>query len=215
MSIINNFIAEITAQIARLISGINAIWIKSEPCNSQRIFFANHTSNLDALVIWSSLPTNIRKKTRPIAAKDYWNKNRIRYYFAQKIFNVIMVTRPQNKSNTQTNRISSARKELNEIFSCLNKGYSLIIFPEGTRSLSENIGQFKAGLYHIAKKFPNIELVPVYIENLNRVLPKGEFLPVPILSRITFGKPVKILKDEIKGKFLERTRNIILELRGL
>lgn len=98
--------------------------------------------------------------------------------------------------------------------SALDRGDSLIIFPEGSRLGDDdgNLGEFKPGLFHLAKRHPSVQLVPVYLENLNRILPKGEFFPAPILAAVTFGSPLKLLEGEDKKDFLVRAKQAIEEL---
>jgi 1-acyl-sn-glycerol-3-phosphate acyltransferase len=95
----------------------------------------------------------------------------------------------------------------------LRAGDSLIIFPEGGRSPGGEIGDFKPGLHHLAREVPEAELVPVFIENLSRVLPKGEVLPVPVLCSVHFGAPVRLEAGETKQDFLQRARAAVLALR--
>jgi 1-acyl-sn-glycerol-3-phosphate acyltransferase len=95
----------------------------------------------------------------------------------------------------------------------LDEKSSLILFPEGTRNVTdEPLLPFKSGLYHLAKARPEIELVPVWIENLNRVMPKGEFVPIPLLCTVTLGAPVLMVADEDKSAFLGRCRGALLAL---
>jgi 1-acyl-sn-glycerol-3-phosphate acyltransferase len=89
----------------------------------------------------------------------------------------------------------------------------LIVFPEGSRSVNGDVGEFKSGLYYLAKKRPELELVPVHVDNLNRVLPRGEFLPVPMLSCITFGPPLWLEQQEPKLDFLARARRAVMTLK--
>jgi 1-acyl-sn-glycerol-3-phosphate acyltransferase len=91
--------------------------------------------------------------------------------------------------------------------------YSLIVFPEGSRSADCEMSEFKSGLYYLAKKRPDLELVPVYMENLNRILPRGEVLPVPLLSSITIGKPISLQPGEAKVDFLNRARQAVKSLK--
>jgi 1-acyl-sn-glycerol-3-phosphate acyltransferase len=91
--------------------------------------------------------------------------------------------------------------------------HSLIVFPEGGRSTTGELSEFKSGLYYLGKKRPDFELVPVHIDNLNRVLPRGEFLPVPLLSCITFGPPIWLEDGESKFGFLKRARECVLKLK--
>src|SRR4029078_1976507 len=138
------------------------------------------------IVGWAPLPREVRRRTRPVAAKDYWERGRIRRYMA-KTYNALLVDRKEIKVHQ-----SPGDMMLREIGST----HSLIIFPEGGRSTGEAVGEFKSGLYYLGKKRAELELVPVYIDNMNRVLPRGEFLPVPLLSCITFGPPMWLQAGE-------------------
>ena len=191
------------ALIARLLSGASVRWFDCQPDTCQRVYFANHTSHLDAVVLWSALPLNVRAVTRPVAAKDYWERGRIRRYMAS-LFNAILIDRREIKIHQ-----SPVDLMLREIAD----KYSLIVFPEGSRSTGEEIGEFKSGLYYLCKKRPDLELIPVHIENLNRILPRGEFFPVPLLSCITFGAPMWLEAGEPKVAFLERAREAVRKLK--
>jgi 1-acyl-sn-glycerol-3-phosphate acyltransferase len=192
------------AAIARFVTGANARWVGSVPDTRQRIYFANHTSNLDALVIWAALPSEIRALTRPVAARDYWIKNKLRRYLANEIFNAVLIER--KKPTVRDN-------PLTDMLSALGDKHSLIIFPEGGRQIGPEMAPFKGGLFHLAKDRPDIEFIPVLIENLNRILPKGEVLPVPLLGSLSFGAPIKLEESEAKTAFLERAQSAIKALR--
>ena len=191
------------ALIARLLSGASVRWVDCQPDTCQRVYFANHTSHLDAVVLWSSLPLHVRALTRPVAAKDYWERGRVRQYMA-KLFNAILIDRREIKIHQSP--VDLMLREIGDT-------YSLIVFPEGGRSSGEEIGEFKSGLYYLCKKRPDLELIPVHIENLNRILPRGEFLPVPLLSCITFGAPMWLEAGEPKQAFLERARDAVRKLK--
>ena len=190
------------AALARLLSGSSVRWIASQPDVCQRIYFANHTSHLDALVVWASLPQPVREVTRPVAAKDYWSRGVVRRWLAQEVFDAILIDRTAIKVHQ-----SPVDLMLREA----GTSHSLIVFPEGSRSVSGEIGEFKSGLYYLAKKRPDIELI--HIDNLNRVLPRGEFLPVPLLSCISFGPPLWLERGEAKLDFLARARRAVLVLK--
>lgn len=192
------------AALVKLISGVNVRWAGCVPDMRQRVYFANHTSHLDAAVVWAALPTEMRALTRPVAAKDYWVKGKLRQYLANHVFNAVLIERE---------KISAHDNPIDHLVEALGQRNSLIIFPEGTRSLTGEIGTFKSGLYHLAKRRPEIEFVPVLIDNLNRVLPKGEFLAVPLLSSVSFGAPLRLGADESKQAFLERARAAVMNLR--
>ena len=190
--------------IVRAVTGANARWAAPPVSGRQCIYFANHTSHLDAVVVWASLPSDLRDRTRPVAAKDYWDKSRPRRYLAAQVFNAVLIDR--TKVTVQNNPVTLMTEAMGEQF-------SLIIFPEGSRGAGDEVGTFKSGLFHLAQHRPEAALVPVFLENLNRVLPKGEFLPVPLLSTITFGAPLPTVPDEPKPAFLERARQALLNLR--
>jgi len=190
--------------LARILAGGNVLRIGFEPDERQRIYFANHTSHLDFVVIWSALPKRLRLLTRPVAARDYWERG-VKRYLALQVFNAVLVDRVRGDV--------AAPSALDVLLAGLGERHSLIIFPEGTRGDGTQLGAFKSGLYRLGMARPDVELVPVYIDNLNRVLPKGEFVPVPMLASVSFGAPMRVGEGESKAGFLERARSAILELR--
>lgn len=196
----------ILALIARFLSGASVRWIDCQPDTCQRVYFANHTSHLDAIVLWSALPTEVRSLTRPVAAKDYWSAGPIRRYLSTRVFNALLIDRTEIKVHQ-----SPVDLMIREIA----HRYSLIVFPEGGRSAGPEIGEFKSGLYYLCKKRPDLELIPVHIDNMNRILPRGEVLPVPLLSCITFGPPIWLERGEPKADFLERARDSVRRLKEL
>jgi 1-acyl-sn-glycerol-3-phosphate acyltransferase len=197
-------IAAAIAAAARLLTGARAHWRGCEPVPRQRIYFANHTSNLDLVLLWASLPPLLRKGTRPVAAQDYWRGDVIREYLARRVFRAVLIER---------RHVTKGNNPLTPMIETLAAGDSLIIFPEGTRNPAGEVSEFKSGIYHLAKARPDVEFVPVYIENLNRVLPKGEILPVPILCSVNFGTPMTLGVAETKADFLARTRTAVLSLK--
>jgi 1-acyl-sn-glycerol-3-phosphate acyltransferase len=192
------------AALARLISGASTRYIDCEPDTCQRVYFANHTSHLDALVLWSALTPAVRSVTRPVAAKDYWERGFVRRYLALKVFNALLIDRENIK--VHDNPIRMLLKAIGDV-------NSLIVFPEGSRQHGTEIGEFKSGIFHLAKKRRDLEFVPVYLDNMNRVLPRGEFLPVPLLTCITFGAPLWLEEGENKHEFLNRARLAVRKLR--
>jgi len=197
-------IAEIIVFLVKLISGATVRWQGCSPEIRQRVYFANHTSHLDAVVLWAALPSHIRALTRPVAARDYWIASPIRRYLAIKIFNSVLIERE---------KISAHDNPVDHLLEALGQTHSLLLFPEGTRGRGPDVQPFKSGLFHLAKHRPDVELVPVLIDNLNRILPKGEVLPVPLLGGISFGAPIRWREGEGKQEFLERARADLLQLR--
>jgi len=190
--------------LARAFSGFTVRWIDCQPDTCQRIYFANHTSHLDAVILWSALPRQLRRVTRPVAAKDYWSGGWLRPHLARS-FNALLVDRREIKVH---------KSPIDIMLSQMGDVYSLILFPEGTRSSADDeMSEFKSGLYYMGKKRPDLELVPVYIDNVNRILPRGEVLPVPLLSCITIGAPIFLESGEPKKDFLKRARQAVLDLK--
>lgn len=191
------------ANLAKVLSGATLRWVDCEPDVCQRVYFANHTSHLDALVLWASLPRKLREITRPVAAADYWMSGPVRRYMAD-CFNALLIDR--KKIKVHNSPIDMMIREIGDT-------YSLIVFPEGGRNANDELREFKSGLYYLGKKRPDLELVPVYIDNLNRVMPKGEVLPVPLLSCISIGEPIWLESGENKKHFLARARESVLKLK--
>jgi 1-acyl-sn-glycerol-3-phosphate acyltransferase len=197
-------IAGLLAWLAAHVSGVRARWCGGPPETKARVYFANHTSHLDFVVLWASLPRHLRGRTRPVAARDYWDRGPVRRYVARTAFRALLIDRAH---------VSAHRNPVDAMAAALDEGESLIVFPEGTRNTGLQMQPFKSGLYHLAKKRPDVDLVPVYLDNLNRILPKGEFLPIPLLSSVTFGPPLRVGEDEGRNAFLARARNAVQELR--
>lgn len=188
---------------ARFLGGSSIRWVDCQPDTCQRVYFANHTSHLDVVIVWSSLPHEVRKLTRPVAAKDYWTGGWVRRHLA-KTYNALLIDRKEIKVH---------QSPVDLILREIGDTHSVIIFPEGGRRSEEGIGEFKSGLYYLSRKKPELELVPVHIDNLNRILPRGEILPVPLLSCITFGPPIWLEQGEPKVDFLNRAREAVRRLK--
>ena len=189
--------------LIRLLTGAQARWQGCPPKAEQRIYFANHQSHADLVLMWAALPEELRSITRPIAAKDYWTQTAFRKWITTAIFNAIYVDRVK----------TGEQDPLEPLVEALTNGDSIILFPEGTRGNQEEPQSFKSGLYNLALKFPHVVLVPAWINNVQRVMPKGEVVPVPILCSVTFGAPVVLQPDEDRGAFLARARQAVLDLR--
>jgi 1-acyl-sn-glycerol-3-phosphate acyltransferase len=201
-----DLVGRLLAFIARLITGAQGHWKGCPPEALQRIYFANHQSHLDWVLIWASLPGELRAHTRPIAARDYWTASPFKHWLTREVFNAVYVNRQ---------RTDEQEDPLEPLVQALKAGDSLVIFPEGTRSHGGEPQAFKSGLYHLARQFPQVQLVPAWIDNVQRVMPKGEVVPVPILCTVTFGAPMALGPEEDKRSFLERARAAVLALRPL
>ena len=203
-------ISRVLAFVARLISGATARWSAPLDPRRQRVFFANHTSHLDFIIIWASLPPEMRATTRPVAGADYWGKGALRRFLATRVFNAILVERPAPGAAGSS---AAARQSIEAIAAGMDDACSIIVFPEGTRSLTGEVLPFKSGLFHLCGLKPGLELVPVYLANMNRILPKGEVLPVPLIGRVVVGAPMQLTPGEDKQAFLSRARDALLALR--
>lgn len=190
--------------VARAVTAVRCQWEGTEPVDRQRIYFANHASHGDFVLIWAVLPPRLREKTRPVAGADYWLKSSLRRFIGRDVFNAVLIER---------DRAARTVDPIGQMAQALDSGASLIIFPEGTRNVTDTaLLPFKSGLYHLARTRPDVELVPTWIDNLNRVMPKGEFLPVPLICTVTFGAPLRLKAEEAKQSFLDRAWAALLAL---
>ena len=191
------------AFIARLITGAQGHWYGCPPKAEQRIYFANHQSHFDWVLLWAALPQDLRSVTRPIAARDYWTSSPLKHWITREIFNAVYVSRQRTDDEDP----------LEPLMEALRHGDSLVIFPEGTRGHAAEPAPFKSGLYALAQAFPEVQLIPAWIDNVQRVMPKGEVVPVPILCTVTFGAPIALQPDEERRAFLDRARRAVVALR--
>ena len=206
--------------LVRVLTGAQARWHGCPPKIEQRIYFANHQSHADLVLIWAALPHELRDITRPIAAKDYWTKTPLKKWITTAVFNAVYVdrgsSRPAGGTELQdTAPAETAADPLAPLVEALESGDSIILFPEGTRGHAEEPQPFKAGLYNLALKFPQVVLVPAWINNVQRVMPKGEVVPVPILCSVTFGEPIRLEAGEERRAFLDRARQAVIALREI
>lgn len=228
--------------LVRVLTGSQARWYGCPPKAEQRIYFANHQSHADLVMIWAALPEELRSITRPIAARDYWTKSPFRQWITTAVFNAIYVERqaatpptapaaavvadsaqpggPDPASEAppppSPEALRAALPEgdpLAPLVRALESGDSIIIFPEGTRGHGDDPQPFKSGLFRLAQMFPHVVLVPAWINNVQRVIPKGEVVPVPILCSVTFGAPIALEPGEERRPFLDRARRAVLALR--
>ncbi len=202
-------LAEVTGSaiilFARLVTAVRAIWAGIEPVAGQRVYFANHASNGDFILIWTVLPPALRRRTRPVAGLDYWLATPLRRFIGEKVFNAVLIDRrPEMRTEDPVEQMARA----------LDEGASLILFPEGKRNQTDApLLPFRSGLYNLSVRRPEVDLVPVWIENLNHVMPKGKVVPIPLLCTVTFGAPIRVEPDEERLAFLERAAAALLALR--
>ena len=194
------------AGFIHLMTAPRIIWRGKPPGRRSRVYFANHTSNADTVLIWAALPPKLRARTRPVAAADYWLKNNLRKFFGTRVFHTVLIQRDPDQRGEQD--------PVGEMGTALDEGASLIIFPEGRRNDTEApLLQFTTGLYHIATARPDVDLVPVWIDNLNGVMPRGEVIPVPLICQIFFGQSMRLAAGEDRDTFLQRASDAMLDLR--
>jgi len=194
-------VASLIAGVARLVTGAVAVWLVPARGEHVRVYFANHSSHADFATIWAALPPDLRARTRPVAAADYWSAGALRRYLMAKVFHGVLI-----------DRAGGGEAATAQMAGVLRGGDSLIMFPEGTRGDGRVIAPFRSGLYHLAVAVPEAELIPVLLVNLNRVLPKGESIPVPVIARLTFGAPIALEAGESKSVLLERARLAVMAL---
>jgi 1-acyl-sn-glycerol-3-phosphate acyltransferase len=192
---------------AGLLTGVRALWSGGAPEAWPTLYFANHNSHGDFVLVWATLPADLRAVTRPVAGEDYWMASALRRFIGIEVFNALMIRRDGSGG-------AAAANPVDQISEALYAGNSLIMFPEGTRNMSDEIMlPLKSGLYHVARACPRARLVPVWIQNLQRVLPKGTLLPLPLACSVNYGAPIVLAEGEDKNSFLARARQAMLDLR--
>ena len=198
--------AAVFAGTARLLIGAKIRWMGCAPEPRQRVYFGNHTSHLDAVLVWSALPTKIRLQTRPVGARDYWGTESLVRRLVTGLSGAVLIARDNPC-------VAARERQIETILEAMGEQGSLIMFPEGTRGPGPEVAPFKSGLYHLSLHKRGLELVPVYLDNVHRILPKGELLPVPMTCCVTFGPPIVLGADERREAFLERARDAVRRLR--
>ncbi|CAN4280283.1 1-acyl-sn-glycerol-3-phosphate acyltransferase [Pseudoxanthomonas sp. LjRoot125] len=196
-------ISRLLAAVSKALIGAYPRWMGSQPEARQRIYFANHASHLDTVALWSALPPFLRRKTRPVAARDYWGGGGFKGLIAGPGLNVVLIDRQRTEPDADP---------LQPLYEALDAGTSLILFPEGTRNPDATLLPFKSGLYHLAQRYPRVELIPVYLDNARRSMPKGSLLPVPLICTVRFGAPLAAAPGEDKAGFLQRARDAVQAL---
>ena len=199
---------------ARLLTGVRGLWTGTSPKAEQTLYFANHTSHGDFVLLWATLPADLRDMTRPVAGQDYWETSALRRFIGADVFNALMIRRDAGHGNNGVGTDAAGPNPVEQMTEALLAGDSLIMFPEGTRNTGEEVLlPLKSGLFHLARACPQVRLVPVWIENLKRVLPKGTLIPIPLACTVRFGAPLVLAEGEDKATFIARARDAMLALR--
>ncbi|GAA3070461.1 lysophospholipid acyltransferase family protein [Rhizobium viscosum] len=196
--------ATVIVLFARAVTAVRAVWpedgLPSRPC----VYYANHSSHGDFVLVWTVLPPRLRHRARPVAGAEYWLKSWLNRFIGRDVFNAVLIARDRDKRTEDP---------VTQMASAIDAGSSLILFPEGTRNQSDaRLLPFKSGIFHLAVARPDVDLVPVWISNLNRVMPKGEIVPIPLICTVSFGSALQIAPGEDKDVFLERMQAALLAL---
>lgn len=190
---------------ARLVTGVRGRSVGERPPAGPVIYFANHASHGDFVLIWTVLSPRLRAAVRPVAGADYWTQGRVRPWLARHVLDAVLIDR---------GRLDRTSDPTAPVLVALDAGQSVIIFPEGTRNQGDTpLLPLKSGIFRLSEARPHVPLVPVWIENLGRVMPKGELLPIPLLCSVTFGPALAVQPEETRPAFLARAAAALLDLR--
>lgn len=194
------FFAIIIKPIVKIVIGLRYQNAPILPQDGPALLIANHNSHLDTMVLISLLPLKILHKVQPVAAADYFLKNKFMGWFALNIIGILPIER-QGKD-----------KSVNPVEQCadaLKAGKILIFFPEGSRGQPEQMVDLKYGVVKLAERCPKVPLFPIYMHGLGKTLPKGDAFFVPFFCDVVFSEPMTYEKsrdgfyEEVKTRFAE------------
>ena len=157
------------------------------------VMVANHASHLDALCLLSALPLRAIQKTYPAAAKDYFFTTMPKVAFSAIVVNAMPFDRKENPRES----IDLCRELL------ATPGHALILFPEGTRSATGDMGPFKPGIGYLTAG-TKVPVVPCYLDGAFRAWPKGAWFPRPYRLTLRIGEPLTFA-DESNPKAVAAT----------
>ena len=186
------FFAIVVRPIMLVILGMNIRNREKLPDSGPAILVANHNSHLDVLALMCLFPLKRLRKLRPVAAQDYFFRNPFIKWFALRIMAILPLDREVKKTRTSP---------LAGIYDAIERKEIIILFPEGSRGEPEELGRFKTGIAHIAKKHPEVPIIPCFMHGMGKALPKGEALLVPFFLDVFVGEPLDWEGE--KSKFME------------
>jgi len=196
------FFALVVRPFLALFVGLRVRGREHLPARDPFLLIANHSSHLDAVVLLSLLPGARLKRVHAVAAADYFERNRVVGALTRTLFHTLPIDRNARSPE------ADPRPRMLEV---LDRGDSLLLFPEGTRGTGPDIGRFRTGIAWLAERRPDIPVVPVYLENLHRALPKGELFPVPFFCGVRIGPPLHPVGD--RDAILAMLENAVRALR--
>lgn len=188
----------------RIFIGLKYFNNKSLKNIKQFILVANHNSHMDTMAIMSAIPSRFIHRVHPIAARDFFGNNFIQKFLMRYLVNATLIRRDREDPN---------RDPINDMNKMLQKQRSLILFPEGSRGIPGIMSNFKTGLGYLVQKNPSIDVIPVYLDDVYKTLPKGKKLILPYNCSITFGKPIDFKSYEMED-ILETAEKEILKLKN-
>ncbi len=195
------FFTLIVRPLILIIIGLNIRHWERLPCKGPAIIVANHNSHLDTLVLMSLFPLAQLPYLHPVAAADYFLRNRFLAWFALNLIGILPLERTRPREGTET---------LQGIYQALDQGHILILFPEGTRGEPERLSKFKNGIARLAQTRPDVPVIPIFLHGLGKSLPKGEILLVPFFCDIFVGDALPWTGD--KANYMQHLDDV---MRGL